>query len=90
MGQALCLHYFNERYLDMKTYYTLAIQWDRGERYSPEFGDYDLECVNDEREDILYSYGLKGSQIKVIKTDGHQSSIDKAIHNLNQALKGIK
>jgi hypothetical protein len=74
----------------MRTYYTLAIQWDKGDRYSPEFGDYNLECVNDERDDILYSYDLKGSQIKVIKTDGNQSSIDQAIHNLNATLKGIK
>jgi len=74
----------------MKTYYTLAIQWEKGDRYSPEFGDYDLECVNDERDDILYSYDLKGSQIKVIKTDCDQSSIDQAIAKLNAKLKGIK
>lgn len=74
----------------MKTYYSLAIQWERGDRYSPEFGDYDLECVNDERDDIAYSYDLKPSQIKVIKTDGTQSAIDQAISKLNATLKGIK
>jgi hypothetical protein len=74
----------------MRTYYTLAVQWEKGDRYSPEFGDYDIECANDERDDILYSYDLKGSQIKIIKTDGNQSSIDEAISKLNATLKGIK
>jgi len=74
----------------MKTYYTLAIQWERGDRFSPEFGDYDFECVIDEREDIVYSYDLKASQVKVIKTDGSQSAIDQAISKLNSTLKGIK
>lgn len=75
----------------MRTYYTLAVQWEKGDRYCPEFGDYDLECVNDEREDMLNSYyDLKPKQIKVIKTQDTQASIEEAIHNLNQALKGIK
>ena len=74
----------------MKTYYTLAIQWEKGDHFSPEFGDYDFECVIDEREDIAYSYDLKASQIKVIKTDGTMQAIDQAIHKLNQALKGVK
>lgn len=74
----------------MRTYYTLAVQWEKGDRYTPEFGDYDLECVQDEREDMLYSYDLKGRQIKVIKTDDSQSSIDSAISKLNATLKGIK
>jgi hypothetical protein len=74
----------------MRTYYTLAVQWEKGDRYSPEFGDYDLEVVNDEREDIAYSYDLKSKQIKVIKTDGSQSSIDQAIAKLNSSLKGLK
>jgi hypothetical protein len=74
----------------MKTYYTLAIQWEKGDRFSPEFGDYDFECVIDEREDIVYSYDLRPSQVKVIKTDGTQSAIDQAISKLNSALKGIK
>jgi len=76
--------------ITMKTYYTLAIQWERGDRFSPEFGDYDFECVIDEREDIVYSYDLKASQVKVIKTDGSQSAIDQAISKLNSTLKGIK
>lgn len=74
----------------MRTYYTLAVQWEKGDRYTPEFGDYDLECVQDERDDMLYSYDLKGRQIKVIKTDDSQSSIDSAISKLNATLKGIK
>lgn len=74
----------------MRTYYTLAVQWEKGDRYTPEFGDYDLECVQDEREDMMYSYDLKPKQVKVIKTDDSQSSIEQAIHNLNNALKGIK
>lgn len=74
----------------MRTYYTLAVQWEKGSRYTPEFGDYDLECVQDERDDMLYSYDLKGRQIKVIKTDDSQSSIDSAISKLNATLKGIE
>lgn len=75
----------------MKTYYTLAIQWEKGDRYSPEFGDFDLETVNDERDDLLNSwYDLKPKQIKVIKTDCAQASIDQAIEKLNATLKGIK
>lgn len=75
----------------MKTYYTLAIQWNKGDIFSPEFGDYDLECVNDEREDYLNSWhDLKAKQLKIIKTDGNQSSIDEAIAKLNATLKGIK
>ena len=75
----------------MKTYYTLAIQWEKGDRYSPEFGDYDLETVNDERDDLLNSwYDLKPKQIKVIKTDCSLASIDEAISKLNATLKGIK
>jgi hypothetical protein len=74
----------------MRTYYTLAVQWEKGGRYSPEFGDYDLECVNDERDDMMYSYNLSGRQIKVIKTSADQSAIDQAISKLNATLKGIK
>jgi hypothetical protein len=75
----------------MRTYYTLAVQWERGDLYSQEFGDYDLECVNDEREDMLNSYyDLKPKQIKIIKSDHSQSSIDEAISRLNSALKGDK
>ena len=74
----------------MRTYYTLAVQWEKGDRYTPEFGDFDIECVQDEREDMLYSYDLKGKQIKIIKTDADQSAIDQAISKLNATLKGIK
>jgi hypothetical protein len=75
----------------MKTYYYLAIQWEKGDRYMPEFGDYDLECVEDERDYYLESsYDLKPKQIKIIKSDGTQSSLDQAIAKLNATLKGLK
>jgi hypothetical protein len=72
----------------LKTYYTIAIQWERGDRFSPEFGDYDYECIIDEREDMMYSYDLKPSQVKIIKTDGTMPAIEQAIEKINSALKG--
>ena len=75
----------------MKAYFTLAIQWNKGENFSPEFGDFDIDCVKDERDDVLGSYyDLKPNQLKIIKTCGTQSAIDQAIHQLNSTLKGIK
>lgn len=74
----------------MKTYYSLAVQWEKGDRFTPEFGDYDFEVVNDEREDMIYSYNLKGKQVRIIKTQDSQSAIEQAIAKLNSTLKGIQ
>lgn len=74
----------------MKTYYSLAVQWEKGDRFTPEFGDYDFEVVSDEREDMIYSYNLKAKQVRIIKTQDSQLAIEQAISKLNSTLKGIK
>lgn len=61
----------------MKTYYTLAVI--HSLRWEPEFGSYDRDEVELERE----GYNDAGYSTKILTTGDQQHEIDKAIAELN-------
>lgn len=65
----------------MRKYYTLAVRIDG--RWSPEFGDYDRECVQVELAGYLDSGAWKRKDLKIVTTDDNQAAIDAAIRKLN-------
>jgi hypothetical protein len=71
-----------------RRYFTLAVRWHWEEagvlhsRWSPEFGDYDREVVESERDDYR-SRDFKARDLKIISTGDKQSDIDAAIMKLN-------
>lgn len=62
-----------------KPYYTLIVKYEAGDSWGVAFGDYDRECVKDERED---SYE-ECYATKIIKTSDDQASITRAVELLN-------
>lgn len=67
-----------------RTYYTLAIR--SNGVWSPQFGDYDREVVEQEGRDMRESgdwEGLKAKDCKVISTNHTQADIHAAIIALN-------
>ena len=66
-----------------KTYYTLAVKTDG--IWGPEFGDYELEVVAQELEDMYYCYdGLKKAHCEILRTTDDQPAIDAAVALLNE------
>lgn len=65
----------------MTQYHTLAI-WEGG-KWSAQFGAYDLDDVNAER-DSYRQQGYMASQIKLIKSGDKQDDIDRAMILLNK------
>ncbi|MQW73435.1 hypothetical protein GHK50_20930 [Sinorhizobium medicae] len=69
-----------------RKYHTLVvIDGTPGCRWSPEFGDYDLETVKDERDDYL-DRGWKRRELQIITTGDTQAEIDAAVAELNKDL----
>ena len=73
----------------MKTYYTLLIKeprdWeyeDAGTRWVIRFGDYDLNTVRAELDDLREDY--MSGQMRIIETTDAQADIDTAVTNLNR------
>lgn len=67
-------------------YYTLLTRDDPMQDWSIQFGDYDRECVEEERKDS-YSSCKKGNW-KIIKTKtARQSEINSCISKLNHEAK---
>ena len=62
-----------------KRYYSVLVQWERGDDWSVQFGDYSRSVCVDEIEDS-YSDAYK---TKIITTDDKQSAIDAAVATLN-------
>ena len=63
----------------MAKYHTLAVY--EGGRWSPEFGDYDRETVEYEREALEPQYRRRDT--KIITTSDAQSDIEAAVAKLN-------
>jgi hypothetical protein len=64
-----------------RNYYTLAIMEDDGKWY-PQFGDYDLQCVKDERAEFKKN-GVPFINMKIVTTGVRQSEVNAAIAKLN-------
>ena len=62
-----------------RTYYTLAIKI-AGE-WTPEFGDYDREVVEDEM--AYYGNEYKQREMKIVATSDEQQDIESPIDSLN-------
>lgn len=70
-----------------KKYYTL-VQFNLDTKtWQPQFGDYDRQVVEDEREDVLCGYNcgvmIRKKDLKIITTSPEQKDIDAAIAKLN-------
>lgn len=66
----------------MKKYYSIVVQWERGDSFSVQFGDYDRAVVEQECEDA-YSDAYK---TKIIKSGDTTESISEAVNKLNERL----
>lgn len=65
--------------MKQRNYYTLLVWVEDLGRWSPEFGDYTKQVVNEER----YLSEDSGIKCRIIKTDDHQSAIDEAVRVQN-------
>lgn len=65
-----------------RRYHTLAVREDG--RWAPQFGDYDLETVEAERDDYRHGYqAIKARDLRIVTTGPAQADIDAAIARLN-------
>ena len=63
-----------------RRYYTLAVR--EGGRWAPQFGDYDRETVDSEREEYRHK-SHKARDMRVITTGDTQAAINDGIAKLN-------
>lgn len=63
-----------------KKYFSLVVKEDG--RWSVQFGDYDRECVESERDDYA-DRGHKASALRILATADSQAAIDLAVGKLN-------
>lgn len=63
-----------------RKYHTLAVREDG--RWAPQFGDYDRETVDSEREEYR-DKGHKARDLRIITTGDTQAAINAGIANLN-------
>jgi hypothetical protein len=64
-----------------KKYYTLVVRVPT-ETWGPEFGDYSRAVVAQEKDNIRKDWP-RGTEFKIIATDGRQASINEAVRKLN-------
>ena len=62
------------------TYYSIAVQFEKGDKFSVQFGDYDREVVVQEVEDS-YSDAHK---VRIVRSGDTTQEINSAISKLNQ------
>lgn len=67
----------------MRTYYTIATLDKASGTWHPQFGDYDLETVQDELEE----YKGKGERAKIVRSADDQVSINNVVAALNVPTK---
>lgn len=80
----ICSHLSYDQYLEDQTYYVLVAH--EFGRWFEQFGDYDLEIVEEELEDMEYNDDLAEvkRKIKMIRCkNGEQATIDADIAKLN-------
>jgi hypothetical protein len=68
-----------------KTYFTLITRDNPSASWVIEFGAWEREDVDSERQSYR-DHGVKASDLKIIRTDGRQASIDARVADLNLAL----
>lgn len=64
-----------------RKYYTLIVRV-KGETWSPQFGDYSRAVVAQEKDDTKKDWP-RGTEFKIIATDGKQASITEAVRRIN-------
>lgn len=68
-------------------YFTLITKEPGSEKWHIQFGDYDKQCVKDERDSMKEDHGVgfpKGTQFKIIQTRTcRQKEIDLAIEAMS-------
>lgn len=62
-----------------KPYYTLIVKYEAADAWSIAFGDYDKECVKDERDDAYEDCHAT----KIVRTSDKQLDIAAAVATLN-------
>lgn len=68
----------------MTTYFSLLSREGAESPWAIEFGDYDRECVEFEREEMHEGYkGYPKKDLKIIKTGDSWDSIQSAVAALN-------
>lgn len=72
-----------------RTYYTLFIRDSETGDWSPQFGDYDLQTVRDEKQDYRDN-GVKARDCKIIESKPDQVVIDRITDHLNRFETGSK
>lgn len=67
-----------------KPYFTLVERTPDGP-WGPQFGDYDKQCVEDERADMLYAGAgrIRAKDLRIVRSGDTQAEIDAAIAKLN-------
>ncbi|MNZ81401.1 hypothetical protein D3C78_1000650 [compost metagenome] len=65
-----------------KAYYSLLSREDDASPWTIEFGDYDKECVESEKEEYR-DKGVKATNLKIIRTDDSQAAINAKVAQLN-------
>lgn len=66
----------------VRSYFTL-LKRDESGLWGAEFGDYEKDCVDQERLDEIESGRVKAGDVKVIKSGEKQGDIESAIKRLN-------
>lgn len=64
----------------MRKYYTVIVQWGRGEVWTPQYGSFSKQDCIDELEDSF----ADAYKTRIISTAPEQSAINAAIARLNQ------
>jgi hypothetical protein len=75
--------------ITMRKYFSLLAKEPDGQ-WSPQFGDYDREVVEEEQRDYKDHVGTtwpKGTKFSIIGTKDDQASIDACIAKLNTTFK---
>lgn len=62
-----------------KLYHTLAVKYDKADKWYSEFGDYEKEVVKQEQHNTKDEYFVT----KIITTGESQKSIDHKLNELN-------
>lgn len=65
-----------------RTYYTLVTLDDNDGYWKPQFGDYNRETVEYERDDYKDN-GYSSRELKIIRTGDKQADINEAVTKLN-------
>lgn len=66
-----------------RTYFILVVRWGDGV-WRMEFGDYNRDIVEDERDDV-YAHDHKKKNVKILQVEDTNDAITTALSDLNKA-----